>query len=160
MVRRMTCWWFAGLVVTATSPIAPAEDGPAAEVEALGARCSRDPAGETIGVDLSNTWVTDADLAKVARLPRLRSIDLAHTRITDQGLEALAGVTKLQQLSLDSTNVTDASVRFLQGFRQLRKLNLYHTFVTEKGCRQVREAIPRCEIIFDPKSSDPKRRRS
>ena len=27
-------------------------------------------------------------------------------------------------------------------------------------CRQIREAAPECEILFDPKSSDPKRRRS
>ena len=90
MVRSMRCWWFAGLVAALASPIAPAGDDPAAEIAALGGRCSRDAAGETIGVDLSNTWVTDADLAKLARLPRLRSINLAYTKITDQGLEHLA----------------------------------------------------------------------
>ena len=87
-------------------------------------------------------------------------LNLDYTDVGDKGLEALGGLTNLQRLSLDSTNVTDASVGRLEGFRQLRKLNLYHTFVTEKGYRQVREAVPRCEIIFDPRSSDPKRRRS
>ena len=87
-------------------------------------------------------------------------LNLDYTEVGDKGLEELAGLTKLQRLSLDSTNVTDASARWLEGFRQLRKLNLYHTFVTEEGYQQVREAVPRCEIIFDPKSSDPKRRRS
>ena len=84
--------WFVGLGVALTSPIASAsaEDGPAAELAALGARCLRDAAGETIGVDLSNAWVTDADLAKLASLPQLESINLAYTKITDQGLEHLA----------------------------------------------------------------------
>ena len=86
--------------------------------------------------------------------------DVPYTDVGDKGLEALAGLTKLRQLSLDSTTVTDASARFLQGFPQLRKLNLYHTFVTNQGNQKVREALPQCEIIFDPKSSDPKRRRS
>jgi hypothetical protein len=75
-------------------------------------------------------------------------------------MEALGGLLNLRRLSLDSTNVGDASIRWLKEFRQLRELNLYHTFITEKGHQEVREAVPQCEIIFDPKSSDPKRRRS
>ena len=41
MIRSMICWWFVGLGVALTSPIASAsaEDGPAAELVALGARC-------------------------------------------------------------------------------------------------------------------------
>ena len=48
----------------------------------------------------------------------------------------------------------------LAGFRQLRSLNLYHTFVTPKGYEQVHAAVPACEIIWDPRSSDPKRSHS
>ena len=77
-----------------------------------------------------------------------------------KGLESLGGLPNLQRLSLDSANATDASAKTLSQFKQLRKLNLYHTFFTEKSYRQIREAIPECEIIFDAKSSDPKRRRS
>ena len=78
----------------------------------------------------------------------------------DKELEELGSLTNLRDLSLDSTGVTDASAVRLGRFEQLRKLNLYHTFVTERGYRQVREALPNCEIIFDARSSDPKRRRS
>jgi hypothetical protein len=73
---------------------------------------------------------------------------------------ALSGLTTLKSLSLDSTGVTDDSAQRLGEFRQLRKLNLYHTFFTEPGYKGVRAALPQCEVIFDPKSSDPKRRRS
>ena len=90
MIRSMVCWWFLALGVALTSPFASAEDAPSAEIAALGARCIHNALGETIGVDLSNTWVTDADLAKLARLPQLQSINLAYTKITDQGLEHLA----------------------------------------------------------------------
>src|SRR3954453_10046903 len=100
MVRSMTSWWLVGLVVASTSSVAPAGDGPPAEIAALGARCSHDAGGETIGVDLSNTWVTDADLAKVARLSHLQSINLAYTRITDQGLEHLAPLKDVKALNL------------------------------------------------------------
>ena len=96
----------------------------------------------------------------VGRFTELVDLNLDYTDVGDKGLEALGGLTNLRRLSLDSTNVSDASIRWLKEFRQLRELNLYHTFITEKGHQQVREAVPQCEIIFDPKSSDPKRRRS
>src|SRR5262249_50813725 len=131
MVRRMMCWWFAGLVVISTSPTAPAEDGPAAEVEALGARCSRDAAGETIGGDLSNTWVTDSDLAKLARLPHLQSINLAYTRITDQGLEHLAPLQNVRVLNLYyAESVTDEGLAHLKHWKNLEHLDLRGTKVT------------------------------
>jgi Leucine-rich repeat (LRR) protein len=104
--------------------------------------------------------ITDKSMPIVGRFADLVSLNLDYTNVGDKGLEALAGLTKLERLSLDSTSITDASIQRLQGFRQLRELNLYHTFVTEKGHRQLRESVPRCEIIFDARSSDPKRRRS
>ncbi len=71
MVRTAAWCWLLGLGVALTSPIASADDSPDAEIAALGGRCFHNATAETIGVDLSNTWVTDADLAKLARLSRL-----------------------------------------------------------------------------------------
>ena len=68
---------------------------------------------------------------------------------------SLAYVSSSSQVKL-----YDASAKVLSSLKQLRKLNLYHTFFKEEGYRHIREALPECEIIFDPKSSDPKRRRS
>jgi len=99
-------------------------------------------------------------MTSIGRLKELADLNLDYTDVGDKGLESLSGLTKLQRLSLDSTAVTDASSQRLSEFRQLRKLNLYHTFITEKAHLQLRAALPACEIIFDAKSSDPKRRRS
>ena len=44
--------------------------------------------------------------------------------------------------------------------KHLRYLNLYHTFFKEEGYRKLREALPDCEIIFDPKSAARERRKS
>ena len=131
MVRSMMCWWLAWLGVASTSPIAAAEDDPAAEIAALGGRCSRNAAGETIGVDLSNTWVTDADLAKLARLPQLESINLAYTKITDQGLEHLAPLKNVKVLNLYyAESVTDQGIAHLKHWKNLEHLNLRGTKVT------------------------------
>ena len=100
------------------------------------------------------------------RRPARGGVDRAHRQQPAETTPSPAhrgrggGLADLRELSLDSTNITDASAGRLGGFGQLRRLNLYHTFITEKGHRQIREALPRCEIIFDPRSSDPKRRRS
>ena len=109
---------------------------------------------------LNRTRITDKSMPIVGRLAKLVDLNLDYTDVGDKGLEALGGLARLQRLSLDSTNVSDTSIRWLKQFPQLRTLNLYHTFITEKGHRQISDAVPRCEIIFDPKSSDPKRRRS
>ena len=132
MVRSMMCWWFVGLGVALTSPIASAgEDGPAAELAALGARCSRDAAGETIGVDLSNTWVTDADLAKLAACRNCESINLAYTKITDLGLEHLAPLKNVKVLDLYyAESVTDQGIAHLKHWKNLEHLNLRGTKVT------------------------------
>ncbi len=67
---------------------------------------------------------------------------------------------QLARLSLDSTNVTDDAAQSLAAFQELKKLNLYHTMFTKQGEQRLRTAVPECEIIWDPRSSDPKRRRS
>jgi len=46
----------------------------------------KDAAGEVVELDLTGTWVSDADMAKVAQSRHLRKLDLSHTKITDSGL--------------------------------------------------------------------------
>jgi Leucine-rich repeat (LRR) protein len=111
-------------------------------------------------LSLLRTRVTDRSMAVVGRLTHLEDLNLDYTDVGDKGLEALGGLTRLRRLSLDSTGATDASAKRLAGFPQLRTLNLYHTFITVQGYQQIYVALPECRIIWDPKSSDPKRRRS
>jgi Leucine-rich repeat (LRR) protein len=109
---------------------------------------------------LTRTRLTDKSMKTVGQLSQLADLNLDYTDVGDEGLAALAGLAKLGRLSLDSTNVTDASAERIAQFKQLRQLNLYHTFYSEKGKEQIRAALPQCEMIFDARSSDPKRRRS
>lgn len=109
---------------------------------------------------LIRTRVTDGSMKVIGSLPELETLNLDYTEVGDDGLEALAGLSKLRKLSLDSTDVTEASIDGLAGFPHLIELNLYHTPFTEQGYKQIHDAVPQCKIIWDPKSSDPKRRRS
>ena len=109
------------------------------------------PPERPIGVDLSNTWVTDADLAKVARLPQLQSINLAYTRITDQGLEHLAPLKDVKALNLHyAESVTDQGIAHLKHWKNLEHLDLRGTKVTstlfEHIARMTQPPVPGCRL--------------
>ena len=101
-------------------------------VTAAGGRVERDSAGHIIGVDLRGTWVTDGDLAELARLPQLARLDLSLTRITDRGSQELkpaAGITDLNLYYAEQ--ITDEGMAALKGWKRLRRLNLRGTKITD-----------------------------
>src|SRR6185437_9681165 len=133
MVRGVLCVWQAWLVVASPPPIAAAEEVRHAETEIdlLGGRSSRDSAGHVVGVDLRNAWITDADLEKLAGLPRLERINLGYTKITDLGLEHLAPLENVKVLDLYYAEyVTDLGIAHLKRWRNLEHLNVRGTKVT------------------------------
>src|ERR1035438_9775300 len=58
-------------------------------IQDAGGTFQKNPAGQIVEVDLTSTWITDEDLAKLAQLERLQKINLSYTKITDLGLEHL-----------------------------------------------------------------------
>src|SRR4051812_45508665 len=101
MLRRVFCVCLAwAAAASASAPATAAEKDAAAAVESLGGRLTRNAAGDVVGVDLSNAWLTDADLARLADLPRLERISLAYTKVTDLGLEHLAPLRRVKVLDL------------------------------------------------------------
>jgi hypothetical protein len=82
---------------------------------------------------LSETQVTDADLANVAELTNLTKLHLGKTQITDQGLIHLKGLANLRELWLDDTQVTDAGLKHLQNLVGLTDLRLSGASITDAG---------------------------
>jgi Leucine-rich repeat (LRR) protein len=116
------------------------------------------PAGSVVAVDLAHSWITDADLGRVASMGRVEKLDLSGTRVTDVGLELLAplegvrelrlrfaefvseggvahlrGWTSLETLDLRGTQVRSLVFEHLAGLEQLRRLDLSHTRITDEG---------------------------
>ena len=58
-------------------------------IQSTGGSFQKDKAGQISEVDLTSTWITDDDLAKIAQLKQLRKLNLSYTKITDLGLEHL-----------------------------------------------------------------------
>jgi hypothetical protein len=115
--------------------------------------------------------VTDAGLAKVARLKNLRRLDLSGAVITPGGLKALASLPELQRLSLwnvasvddsaapyletlgtltsldlSNTSIGDATLARLAKMSGLRRLYVSETKVTEAGLAAFRQRHPACVV--------------
>jgi hypothetical protein len=96
-------------------------------------------------------FCTDADLALVKGLTRLRVLHLEGTKVTDVGLEHLKGLTQLQSLHLNSSHlpnakITDAGLEHLKGLTQLRQLNVYGTAITDTGAKSLEKSLPNLQI--------------
>jgi hypothetical protein len=125
------------------------------------------------GLTVSSARMSDAGVAHIARLGRLRSLYLsacsrvtdeglahltaladleelwltANARVTDEGLKSLAGLKKLRWLSLfGCKRVTDDGARGLGSLRGLKFVFLGGTGVTAAGAADLQKALPECEV--------------
>jgi len=109
---------------------------------------------------LLRTRITNQAMETISAFSKLQCLDLDYTEINDEGIKRIANLSALKLLSLDSTHLTDASASFLSELSSLEWLNLYHTLMTPKGFETIHSKLPKCKILFEAASSDPKRRRS
>lgn len=83
--------------------------------------------------DASQPRITNAGLASLARLPRLRSLSLERSLIDDEGARQLAKFRGLESLSLSQSDVGDAGVEKLADLPRLIYLDLGGTNITDAG---------------------------
>jgi hypothetical protein len=130
MTRRLLL--FACCVALFAPAAELSEEGVLERLTAAGGSVTRD-AGRVIRVDLSSSWVTDADLALVAALPGIEAIDLSQTKISDMGLEHLKGLSSVRELNLHFAEyVTDSGIAHITGWKNLERLTLRGTKVTSR----------------------------
>jgi hypothetical protein len=82
--------------------------------------------------------ITDAGAAHLKALVGLRELDLAGSALTDAGLAQLKALADLQELGLRRTRITDAGVAGLGGLVGLRKLDLSRTALDGTGLSGLR----------------------
>lgn len=98
---------------------------------------------------LSDTQITDDGLVHLKGKPLLRMVTLRGTSITDNGLPVIAGLKSLETLDLGNTGVSDAGLMQLVNRRNLKNLALDGSLVTQDGIRQIRAALPHCQVSCD-----------
>src|SRR5579863_8267342 len=114
-----------GLVITAAT-LAASDAG--SWIGAAGGSVIRDQGGRIIAVNLRASWVTDADLPDLARLPDLSRLDLSLTRITDRGPQQLKAASNLTEVNLYYAEmITDQGLALVKSLKKLKRLNVRGT---------------------------------
>src|SRR6266568_3362403 len=103
----------------------------------LGGKIERDPTGRIFAVNLRGSWINDADMIELARLPDLERLDLSHTRISDEGMLNLKPAPKIKDLKLFYSEwITDQGMTAIKEWKHLtglEALDIAHTEVTDLG---------------------------
>ncbi len=117
------------LCLLSVTALAAADSG---WIENLGGAVERDGSGDVVGVDLRATWVTDTDLRKLTKFPKLAWLDLSLTHITDQGMQELKDLPGIVDLNLRFTEyVTDEGLAAIKGWKKLERLNIHGTKISD-----------------------------
>jgi Leucine-rich repeat (LRR) protein len=92
-------------------------------------------------LDLQNTLVGDAGLARLAGMKKIKRLYLrsnpASNKITDSGLVHLKELKSLEELVLPFTGITDAGLAQLVGLDSLKKLEAFGDGITDKGLSEL-----------------------
>jgi hypothetical protein len=70
----------------------------------------------------------------------------------------LKELPNLEELRLDSADITDKGAAMLASVRTLKSLDLYHTRVSAGGYKQIKGALPECNIFWQEESGSAARR--
>jgi Leucine-rich repeat (LRR) protein len=98
---------------------------------------------DVVVLQMANPDVTDATLAYLKGLDRLKELDLNDTKITDEGLKILKDLPALATLRLKNTKITNAGFRdALAGKESLRQLDLTGTAVDRETVEAWKKAKP------------------
>jgi Leucine-rich repeat (LRR) protein len=98
----------------------------------LGGKIDRDPMGRIVAVNLRGSWINDADMIELARLPDLERLDLSHTRISDEGMLNLKPAAKIKDLKLFYSEwITDLGLSAIKDWKHLRRLDVRGTRISD-----------------------------
>ncbi len=98
-------------------------------------------------LDLSLTQITGTGLEDLAKVRNLSQLNISRTIVSDNGIENLAELKRLTSLDLEQTDVSDAAVEHIKKLKRLQFLNVRNTKITADGAKQLKAALPRCDII-------------
>lgn len=102
-------------------------------IQDSGGWVQKDKTGAIVDVDLTSTWVTDADLSRIAALKQLRKLNLSYTKISDLGLEHLRDLENVTYLNCYYCEfISDGGIAYLKRWTNLEHLNLRGTEVTSR----------------------------
>lgn len=93
----------------------------------------------------NETSISDAGLAHVRVLPKLRSLHLSGTAVSDAGTQHLLELP-LVLLDLSGTHVSDAGLECLSGIRSLQELWIIGCLASEGGIERFQKQLLTCKV--------------
>ncbi len=99
-----------------------------------------------VDVNLGATSITDAGVAGLGKMLRLKKLWLNGTGITDTGLDSIKGLSELEYLNLYGTEVTDEGLKKLAALKNLKKLYLWQTKVTAGAVEEFKKSVKGCDV--------------
>ncbi len=119
----------------------------ASAVERIGGKAEVDAAGNIVAINLRGSWINDAEMVDLARLPHLRRLDLSHTRISDEGMLHLKSAPAITDLNLYYSEwITDQGLTAVRNWKQLKRLNLRGTRISDSTLALVAK-LPALEAL-------------
>ncbi len=95
------------------------------------------------------TQITDAGLASLAGLSKLREINLnGSVKVTDVGIGHFAKLTHLQKIDLGRTAVTAESAKVLGKLPALREVQIVHSRVGPQFAQIIRQLNPKVKVVL------------
>ncbi|MEX2232811.1 MAG: c-type cytochrome domain-containing protein [Cyclobacteriaceae bacterium] len=101
---------------------------------------------QLVWLNLSQTRISDQQLAEISKLTNLRVLYLNNTGITDSGLSQLEQLSNLRLLSLVGTGITDESIPTFLKLKTLTNLFLYQSSVTDSGIKRIMEGLEEIKV--------------
>lgn len=108
------------------------------------------------GLNLSKCPIDDTSMTALGACLSLRSLDVSDTQISNQGVEIVVAEVlrtgqQLNSLVLRSCPVGDQALVRLASLRTLTLLDVFDTGVTEQGLSFLKESLPNCRVLVEPK---------
>lgn len=103
-------------------------------------------------INLQSTNITSRGVTFLRKCPALTRVDLAHTAVGDLSLNYIAELKNLRYLQLYDTQVSNDGLVNLWGHVNLRAVDVTYTQVSEAGANQLRRKLPRCKVVFIPRT--------
>ncbi|MGH7140132.1 MAG: hypothetical protein ACREHD_30705, partial [Pirellulales bacterium] len=97
---------------------------------------------------LTLSGTTDADIAQLACLTRLRYLKLDGTAATDAGLAPLTTLTQLEEVELNGFRITGTGLSAFAGKPRLHRLSLFGCGLTDDGLSGLRELASLRELCL------------
>ncbi len=107
-----------------------------------------------VALSLRKMRLTNASLAELAKLKRLRELDIVNSPLSDRGVASLAANKHIVELRLVETLITDVGLVDLASIPTLKWLDLRDTAVTDAGVSSLKESQPDLEVVYDSEGPD------